>query len=89
MFISEGLINLITFKQKYQNRYYLKNRANLLAYAKSRYQQPEIKNRIKESSFDLSNHEQIKLSFSPENLQWLTLTENISKGNKVHFGDFR
>ena len=32
------------------------------------------------SSFDMSNPEDVKLAFRPENHQWLPLTENISKG---------
>jgi hypothetical protein len=34
------------------------------------------------SSFDLTDTEQIKQAFSPDNLQWLTAEENISKGDK-------
>lgn len=32
------------------------------------------------SSFDLTNPEEVKKAFAPENLQWLPAKENISKG---------
>lgn len=35
------------------------------------------------SSFDLTDPEQIKQAFAPENLQWLTAEENLRKGNKI------
>lgn len=35
------------------------------------------------SLFDLNNKEQIKRAFSPENHQWLTIKENLEKGNKL------
>ena len=42
------------------------------------------------SSFDLTDPKQIKQSFSPENLQWLTAIENRHKGNKIYyFNDFK
>ncbi|MEK6883135.1 MAG: HNH endonuclease signature motif containing protein, partial [Nanoarchaeota archaeon] len=34
------------------------------------------------NSFDLTNPEEIKKAFAPENLQWLPAKENISKGNR-------
>ena len=33
------------------------------------------------SSFDLTDPEQIRQAFAPENLQWLTAEENLRKGN--------
>jgi len=33
------------------------------------------------SSFDLTDPDQIKQAFAPENLQWLTAEENLRKGN--------
>ena len=33
--------------------------------------------------FNLSDLEQVKLAFSPKNLQWLTKTENRSKGGRI------
>ena len=37
------------------------------------------------SSFDLTNYENIKKAFAPENHQWLLATENIKKGNRIPF----
>jgi hypothetical protein len=34
------------------------------------------------SKFNLNDKRQIKIAFSPDNLQWLLAKENISKGNK-------
>ena len=34
------------------------------------------------SSFDLTDKEQVKQAFAPENHQWLTAKENLIKGNK-------
>jgi len=34
------------------------------------------------TKFDLNNPEEIKWAFAPENHQWLTSIENISKGNR-------
>jgi hypothetical protein len=36
------------------------------------------------SSFDLTDFEQIKQAFSPDNLQWLIAEENRSKNNKLN-----
>ncbi len=33
-------------------------------------------------SFDLTDTKQVKIAFSPQNLQWLTKEENLKKGNK-------
>ena len=35
------------------------------------------------SRFDFNNPKYIKIAFAPENHQWLTIKENISKGNKL------
>ncbi len=35
------------------------------------------------SRFDFNNHEQIKKAFAPTNHQWLTIKENLEKGNKL------
>ena len=43
----------------------------------------EIDHIIPLCSFDMDDPEQIKKSFSPENLQWLTRTENRRKGGKI------
>jgi len=34
-------------------------------------------------SFNLNDDEQVKLAFTPENHQWLTATQNLSKGSKI------
>lgn len=34
-------------------------------------------------SFDLTNHEEIKKAFAPENHQWLLKEENLKKGKKI------
>jgi hypothetical protein len=34
-------------------------------------------------SFDLTNQEEIKKAFAPENHQWLLVFDNLSKGNKI------
>jgi hypothetical protein len=34
-------------------------------------------------SFDFNNAAQVKQAFSPENHQWLTIKENLSKGSKI------
>lgn len=34
-------------------------------------------------SFDLTNPEEIKIAFAPENHQWLLASENMSKGGKI------
>ena len=33
-------------------------------------------------SFDLTDFEQIKMAFTPENHQWLTIKQNLSKGGR-------
>lgn len=35
------------------------------------------------SSFNLNNPLQVKMAFSPDNLQWLKSSDNISKSNKI------
>ncbi len=35
------------------------------------------------SRFDFNNAQHIKIAFAPENHQWLTIEENLSKGNKL------
>jgi len=39
------------------------------------------------SSFDLTNKQEIKKAFAPENHQWLTKTENLKKGKKYKLGE--
>jgi hypothetical protein len=34
-------------------------------------------------SFDLTDREQVRPAFAPENLQWLTAEENLRKSNKI------
>ncbi len=38
------------------------------------------------SSFDFNDLEQVKQAFAPENHQWLTVEENLSKGNRFEDG---
>lgn len=35
------------------------------------------------SLFDFNNAEHIRIAFAPENHQWLTIKENLEKGNKL------
>lgn len=43
----------------------------------------EIDHIIPMSSFDLDDKEQVKKAFASENLQWLTISENRKKSNKI------
>ena len=47
---------------------------------RSKYHVDHIKPLV---SFDLTNPEEVKIAFAPENHQWLLASENISKGSKI------
>ncbi len=46
------------------------------------WQNYHIDHIISLSKFDLTDHKQLKFANSPENLQWLTASENLKKGNR-------
>lgn len=81
----------IAIKKYIKERRILESKDNILNYKKiiehlkpfpkdiSRYHIDHIKPLC---AFDFSNLEEIKKAFSPENHQWLTIEENLSKGGK-------
>lgn len=41
------------------------------------------------SAFDLNSSLEIKMAFMPENHQWLTKKDNLSKGATYYLGDLK
>lgn len=49
----------------------------------------EIDHIVPLSSFDLSDEQQIRIAFAPENHQWLTKKENMEKYNKLNWSPIK